>query len=245
MSLEWDDRLRVFEEVVQVLEKEHDAARAQEKKLQRRQERKCRDAFRALLAEQTKAGEITALSTWTEFIAREGGKNATAPAYLAMEGHGGSAACELFDDVVEELEAEVQVQVASAEKALEGSGKTLTEATTAQELAEWLSAAALPFEVTAVLHAALIRAKQRWATQSTVYCLLSVCLSQPRTPFAAGSITNMPVHIVPWVVHHLVEPGRPGPLSGSGARSRTSLPTCSETTLTTRRSRPIRSGGWR
>lgn len=58
--------------------------------------------------------------------------------YLAMAAQGGSGACELFDDVLAELEAELAPFEEKAESILAGAGKVVTADTALPEYQGWL-----------------------------------------------------------------------------------------------------------
>lgn len=164
--LERDDRLQVFQEVLQSLEKVQDGERLKKRKAERRVERKNRDAFRALLGSKRESGEITAHTRWTEF----GKKVRTDESYVAMAGQGGSLACELFDDVIEELETDLQRHVDQAAAAIKAAGKGFVPSTTTDELRTWLSSdadvAAWPEQTTQLVHTDLLRTLQRQAMEA-------------------------------------------------------------------------------
>ncbi|PFH33199.1 hypothetical protein BESB_083980 [Besnoitia besnoiti] len=73
-----------------------------------RRERKRRDAFRALLDEAAKKGELTFKTEWREFVAHV----VNDPRYYQMVGQGGSTPRELFEDAVENVKEEYQKQKA-------------------------------------------------------------------------------------------------------------------------------------
>ncbi|KAL4420342.1 hypothetical protein ABPG77_006149 [Micractinium sp. CCAP 211/92] len=97
------DRLEVFEEYIRELERQEREEREKEKEERRRQERSNRDAFRALLAKHRAEGIINAATRWREYlpIVKE------EASYEAVERNtSGSRPKELFQDVLEEMEAE-------------------------------------------------------------------------------------------------------------------------------------------
>ncbi|EPR57485.1 putative WW domain protein [Toxoplasma gondii TgCatPRC2] len=71
-----------------------------------RRERKRRDAFRSLLDEAAKKGELTAKTEWPDFVAQI----VNDPRYYQMVGQGGSTPRELFEDAVDNLKEEYQRQ---------------------------------------------------------------------------------------------------------------------------------------
>ncbi|KAL4419958.1 hypothetical protein ABPG75_007056 [Micractinium tetrahymenae] len=102
-SLDKLDRLQVFEEYIRELERQEREEREREKEERRRQERVNRDAFRALLAKHRAEGIINAATRWREYlpIVKE------EASYEAVERNtSGSRPKELFQDVLEEMEAE-------------------------------------------------------------------------------------------------------------------------------------------
>nr|CCA30114.1 hypothetical protein NCLIV_070050 [Neospora caninum Liverpool]CEL71360.1 TPA: hypothetical protein BN1204_070050 [Neospora caninum Liverpool] len=86
-----------------------------------RRERKRRDAFRALLDEAAKKGELTAKTDWPDFVAQI----VNDPRYYQMVGQGGSTPRELFDDAVDQLKEEYQKQKCVAIECLKKAGLEL------------------------------------------------------------------------------------------------------------------------
>lgn len=99
-SLTKYDVLTVFQNHVKALERKFNDSLQEDKNKRLRRDRKARDNFIALLSELKKDGKIKAGTKWTEIhplIESE-------EPYVAMAGHPGSTAMELFWDVVEEEE---------------------------------------------------------------------------------------------------------------------------------------------
>jgi pre-mRNA-processing factor 40 len=99
-SLTKYDVLTVFQNHVKALERKFNDSLQEDKNKRLRRDRKARDNFIALLSELKKDGKIKAGTKWNEvhpLIESE-------ERYLAMAGHPGSTAMELFWDVVEEEE---------------------------------------------------------------------------------------------------------------------------------------------
>ncbi|KAL4857085.1 Pre-mRNA-processing protein 40A [Chlorella vulgaris] len=97
------DRLAVYEEYIRELERLEREEREKEKEERRRQERQHRDAFRALLAKHREEGIINAHTRWKEYVPIV----AEEESYKAVERNtSGSRPRELFQDVLEEMEAE-------------------------------------------------------------------------------------------------------------------------------------------
>lgn len=106
-SLDKVDRLEVFEEYIRELERQEREEREKEKEERKRQERLNRDAFRALLAKHRAEGIINAATRWREYlpVVKE------EASYEAVERNtSGSRPKELFQDILEEMEAEFAKQ---------------------------------------------------------------------------------------------------------------------------------------
>ncbi|PSC74832.1 pre-mRNA-processing 40A [Micractinium conductrix] len=122
------DRLEVFEEHMKELERKEREAKETAKEERRRAERQNRDAFRVLLGKHRAEGIINAATRWREYlpIIKE------EEAYVAVEKNAsGSRPKELFQDVLEEMEAEYgqqreKLKAAVKERGIEvGQGSAL------------------------------------------------------------------------------------------------------------------------
>ncbi|KAG0497796.1 hypothetical protein HPP92_002487 [Vanilla planifolia] len=150
--LEKIDRLEIFQEYIQDLEKEEE----EQKKIQRvffsltcphvydfrsltlvtagtirRQERKNRDAFRKLMEIDISAGILTAKTHWRDYCLKV--KDSTP--YLAVSSNtSGSTPKDLFEDVAEELEKQFHDDKAQIKEAMKIGKVTLTSAWTFDKL---------------------------------------------------------------------------------------------------------------
>jgi len=129
-ALEKIDRLAVFEEVVRALEAAEEQSQQKEKELQRRAERKKRDAFRAHLTEEHAAGRITYRTQWTDVVQ----SLSEAGGYRAALSQPGGTPAEIFDDFVDQL-AQTFAAQAKAVRAVLAAAPQLapTEQTTAAQ----------------------------------------------------------------------------------------------------------------
>lgn len=101
LRLEKLDRLKIFEEYVQELEKEEEERKRVLKDQLRREERQNRDDFRKLMEEHVANGTLTAKTHWRDYCL----KVKDIPAYLAVASNtSGATPKDLFEDVAEELE---------------------------------------------------------------------------------------------------------------------------------------------
>lgn len=101
LGMDKEDALIVFEEHIRTLEREEDEDKEREKKRIKRQQRKNRDSFLALLDSLHEEGKLTSMSLWVELYP-------TISADLrfsAMLGQPGSTPLDLFKFYVENLKA--------------------------------------------------------------------------------------------------------------------------------------------
>ncbi|PIA53570.1 hypothetical protein AQUCO_00900269v1 [Aquilegia coerulea] len=99
--LEKIDRLKIFQEYLNDLEKEEEEQKKIEKEQLRRAERNNRDEFRKLMEGHVAAGVLTAKTHWREYHE----KVKDLPAYVAASSNtSGATPKVLFEDVAEELE---------------------------------------------------------------------------------------------------------------------------------------------
>ncbi|KAI6785573.1 Pre-mRNA-processing protein prp40 [Emericellopsis cladophorae] len=92
------DVLTAFQNHMKAVERGFAASRQEGKDRKYREERKARDAFKALLAELRKEGKINAGTKWSQFLPLVEKDER----YINMAGNPGSTAQELFWDIVEE-----------------------------------------------------------------------------------------------------------------------------------------------
>ncbi|KAK9795587.1 hypothetical protein WJX73_010842 [Symbiochloris irregularis] len=113
------DRLDVFGDYIRDLDKKEKEKLEKEKEEKRRKERRNRDAFKALLQQHRKEGRLHAKLRWKEYV--EGIKKE--PAYVAVEKNvGGSRPKELYEDVIEEVEAEFTRDRSAIKDGLKNAG---------------------------------------------------------------------------------------------------------------------------
>ncbi|KAI4298591.1 hypothetical protein L6164_032131 [Bauhinia variegata] len=95
------DRMEIFQDYLQDLEKEEEELKKIQKEELRKTERKNRDEFRRLMEEDITAGTLTAKTDWRDYHM----KVKDLPAYMAVASNtSGATAKDLFEDVVEELD---------------------------------------------------------------------------------------------------------------------------------------------
>ena len=105
-ALDKIDRLATFEEVVRELEASDEQARHAEQQATRRDERRARDAFRALLSAKHDAGEIGRGARWRDVV----GIVKETPEYRGAREQSGSTPLELFEDFLDQLEETARAQ---------------------------------------------------------------------------------------------------------------------------------------
>ncbi|EDW75881.1 uncharacterized protein Dwil_GK14962 [Drosophila willistoni] len=101
LGMDKEDALIVFEEHIRTLEKEEDEEREREKKRVKRQQRKNRDSFLALLDSLHEEGKLTSMSLWVELYPIISADLR----FSAMLGQSGSTPLDLFKFYVENLKA--------------------------------------------------------------------------------------------------------------------------------------------
>ncbi|EFA05623.1 pre-mRNA-processing factor 40 homolog A [Tribolium castaneum] len=101
LAMDKEDALIVFEEHIRVLEKEYVEEKEREKKRQKRQCRKNRDQFLALLDHLHEEGKLTSMSLWVELYPIISADIR----FSAMLGQHGSTPLDLFKFYVEDLKA--------------------------------------------------------------------------------------------------------------------------------------------
>ncbi|EDW03734.1 pre-mRNA-processing factor 40 homolog A [Drosophila grimshawi] len=101
LGMDKEDALIVFEEHIRTLEKEEEEEREREKKRVKRQQRKNRDGFLALLDSLHEEGKLTSMSLWVELYPIISADIR----FSAMLGQSGSTPLDLFKFYVENLKA--------------------------------------------------------------------------------------------------------------------------------------------
>ncbi|KAH8285817.1 hypothetical protein KR018_009491 [Drosophila ironensis] len=101
LAMDKEDALIVFEEHIRTLEKEEEEEREREKKRVKRQQRKNRDSFLALLDALHEEGKLTSMSLWVELYPIISADLR----FSAMLGQSGSTPLDLFKFYVENLKA--------------------------------------------------------------------------------------------------------------------------------------------
>uniref|UniRef100_A0A1J3JQF4 Pre-mRNA-processing protein 40B n=1 Tax=Noccaea caerulescens TaxID=107243 RepID=A0A1J3JQF4_NOCCA len=98
--LEKIDQLEIFQEYLRDLEREEEEKKKIQKEELKKAERKHRDEFRGLLDEHTATGELTAKTSWRDYLM----KVRDLPVYLAIASNSsGATPKDLFEDAVEDL----------------------------------------------------------------------------------------------------------------------------------------------
>ncbi|XP_020581974.1 pre-mRNA-processing protein 40A [Phalaenopsis equestris] len=129
--LEKIDRLEIFQEYIQDLEKEEEEQKKIQREQLRRQERKNRDAFRKLMEGDIAAGVLTAKTHWRDYCMKV---KDSAP-YLAVASNtSGSTPKDLFEDVAEELDKQFHDDKALIKEAMKTGKITLTSSWTFDKL---------------------------------------------------------------------------------------------------------------
>lgn len=101
LGMDKEDALIVFEDYIRGLEREEDEEKEREKKRIKRQQRKNRDAFLALLDTLHEEGKLTSMSLWVELYPIISADLR----FSAMLGQNGSTPLDLFKFYVENLKA--------------------------------------------------------------------------------------------------------------------------------------------
>lgn len=109
------ERLKVFQDYVNDLEKEEEEQQKIQKEQLRKAERKNRDDFRKLMEEHVAAGILTAKTDWRDYYMEV----KDFPSYLAVSSNtSGATPKELFGDVTDELEKQYREDKARVKDAL-------------------------------------------------------------------------------------------------------------------------------
>ncbi|KIO34223.1 hypothetical protein M407DRAFT_64559, partial [Tulasnella calospora MUT 4182] len=132
------DMLLAFEDLIRVLEREwEDQQRKKSIELARR-DRRAREGFRELLGELKEAGHIKAKTKWKTIYPVVGKEER----YLNLLGCPGSNPLELFWDVVDEMDQELEAKERDVRRALSKSGLEFDENTPYQDYRSALTSAA-------------------------------------------------------------------------------------------------------
>lgn len=95
------DRLKIFQDYINELEKEEEELMKIQKEKMRKEERKNRDEFRKLMEQHVAAGILTTKTHWRDYYMEV----KDLPSYLAVSSNtSGATPKDLFEDVAEELE---------------------------------------------------------------------------------------------------------------------------------------------
>ncbi|KAL1197667.1 Pre-mRNA-processing protein 40B [Cardamine amara subsp. amara] len=128
--LEKIDQLEIFQEYLRDLEREEEERKKIQKEELKKAERKHRDEFRGLIDEHIATGELTAKTSWRDYLT----KVRDLPVYLAIASNSsGATPKDLFDDAVEDLkrkyhELKSQIKdVLKLRKVTVSSGSTFDE----------------------------------------------------------------------------------------------------------------------
>ncbi|XP_006406474.2 pre-mRNA-processing protein 40B isoform X2 [Eutrema salsugineum] len=98
--LEKIDQLEIFQEYLRDLEREEEEKKKIQKEEQKKAERKHRDEFRGLIDEHIAKGELTAKTSWRDYLT----KVRDLPVYSAIASNSsGATPKDLFEDAVEDL----------------------------------------------------------------------------------------------------------------------------------------------
>ncbi|KAH7686813.1 Spliceosomal protein FBP11/Splicing factor PRP40 protein [Dioscorea alata] len=125
--LEKIDRLQIFQDYVNDLEKEEEEQRKIKKEQLRRAERRNRDDFRKLMEGHIVSGVLTAKTHWRDYCL----KIKDLPAFVAVSSNtSGATAKNLFEDVVEELEKQYHDDKTRIKEAVKAGRIALTSTTT-------------------------------------------------------------------------------------------------------------------
>ncbi|ETS64340.1 hypothetical protein PaG_01187 [Moesziomyces aphidis] len=139
-AMDTSDMLAVFEELMQSIEKDAEAAKRAEADARRRKERQNRDAFRALLKKLQAEGQIRARSTWGEVFPLLKDD----PDFVRAVGQPGSTPLEMFFDLVDDLDQELERQTADALQHASKAGHQVTPTTTEAEFLDWTAGCGVP-----------------------------------------------------------------------------------------------------
>ena len=137
LALDKIDRLAVFEELVRELEAADEQERHAAKEATRRRERKQRDAFRALLLRMQREGTLSPKSRWEDILPHV----KLTDEYRGAAEQSGSTPAELFEDVVEAVDAEYSAHRRRIKASLGSCGFEIEISTTLEQLDAALRAA--------------------------------------------------------------------------------------------------------
>ena len=116
----------MFQAHVRALERKEDEERAQRREAERKEDRAARDAFHRVLVADRKAGKIDARTRWKDYRKRV----EKSEEYAAVEGtKRGPRARELFEDVMDDVDAEVDRQKKGVRAYLQDHGRAVSAST--------------------------------------------------------------------------------------------------------------------
>lgn len=151
-DMDVSDMLVVFEILMKGIEKETDQAKRKEAEGKRRRERQNREAFKALLHKLKDEGHIRARSTWGEVFPLIKDHDD----FLRCVGQPGSTPLDLFFDLVDDLDQELERQTADALQHAAKSGHEITPSTTLAEFLDWTSGCSAPEPTLKQIHSELV-----------------------------------------------------------------------------------------
>ncbi|CAD7080037.1 unnamed protein product [Hermetia illucens] len=131
LGMDKEDALIVFEEHIRSLEREDEEEKEREKKRLKRQHRKNRDAFLALLDSLHEEGKLTSMSLWVELYP----VISADLRFSAMLGQSGSTPLDLFKFYVEDLKARFHDEKKIIKEILKEKGFIVTPGTTFEDFA--------------------------------------------------------------------------------------------------------------
>ncbi|KAG8897018.1 hypothetical protein FRB99_008513, partial [Tulasnella sp. 403] len=126
------DMLLSFEDYSRILERDWEESQRKKNIENTRKERKAREGFCELLESLKASGDIRAKTKWKNVFPLVGDD----PRYLSMLGNAGSNPLELFWDMVDELDQQLEAKEHIVQKALDSRDFQFTENTTFQELSD-------------------------------------------------------------------------------------------------------------
>ncbi|KAH0851919.1 hypothetical protein HID58_094388 [Brassica napus] len=161
--LEKIDQLEIFQEYLRDLEREEEERKKIQKEELKKAERKHRDEFRGLIDEHIATGELTAQSSWRDYLV----KVKDLPVYLAIASNSsGATPKELFEDAAEDLKRKHHELKSQIKDVLKLRKVTLSTGSTFDEfkvsVSEGISSPSIPdFKLKLVFDDLLERAKEK------------------------------------------------------------------------------------
>ncbi|CAF1932503.1 BnaC05g33110D [Brassica napus] len=161
--LEKIDQLEIFQEYLRDLEREEEERKKIQKEELKKAERKHRDEFRGLIDEHIATGELTAKTSWRDYLV----KVKDLPVYLAIASNSsGATPKELFEDAVEDLKRKYHELKSQIKDVLKLRKVTLSTGSTFDEfrvsVSEGIGSPSIPdFKLKLVFDDLLERAKEK------------------------------------------------------------------------------------